>query len=128
MKRALERHHCSEARVIPIILEHCDWHSALFGKLKALPKDGRPVTDYPNQHEAFAEIARGIRKAIEETQGKKPKSEPDKSKIKPQETASTERKDPQRSSNMRVKKRITDKQKEKYTTIFKPKSQKTIYK
>lgn len=114
MKRALERHHYGEARVIPIILEHCDWHSAPFGKLTALPKDGRPVTDYPNQHKAFTEIARGIRKAIEETQGKKSKSEPDKSKVKPQETASTKRKDPQRSSNLRVKKRFTDKEKDDF--------------
>jgi len=114
MKRALERHHCSEARVIPIILEHCDWHSALFGKLKALPKDGRPVTDYPNQHEAFAEIAKGIRRAIDVSQRKTSKSETVKPDISKESTSSTERKDPQRSSNLRVKKRFTDKDKDDF--------------
>jgi hypothetical protein len=26
VKRAMERHNAGEARVIPIILRHCDWH------------------------------------------------------------------------------------------------------
>jgi hypothetical protein len=114
MKRALERHHCGEARVIPIILEHCDWHSALFGKLMALPKDGRPITDYPNQHEAFAEIAKGIRRAIDANQRQTAKSEPVKPNISKESTSSAERKDPQRSSNLRVKKRFTDKEKDDF--------------
>jgi hypothetical protein len=41
MKRALERHERGEATVIPIILRPCDWHSAPFGKLLALPTDGK---------------------------------------------------------------------------------------
>lgn len=28
MKRALERYERKEARVIPVILRHCDWHHA----------------------------------------------------------------------------------------------------
>ena len=66
MKRAMERHERGEAVVIPIILRAVDWHSAPFGKLQALPKDGRPVTSWPNRDEAFTDIARGIRKAIEQ--------------------------------------------------------------
>lgn len=114
MKRALERHHCGEARVIPIIFDHCDWHSALFGKLMALPKNGRPVTDYPNQHEAFTEIAKGIRRAIDVSQRKTSKSEPFKPDISKESTSSAERKDPQRSSNLGVKKRFTDKEKDDF--------------
>ncbi|MCG2587795.1 toll/interleukin-1 receptor domain-containing protein [Rhodohalobacter sulfatireducens] len=114
MKRALERHRNNQARVIPIILEHCDWHSAPFGKLQALPKDGRPVTDYPNQHKAFTEIATGIRTAIEETQSKKPKSDSDQSNIPPKRTQTTETKDLQRSSNLRVKKSFSDKERDDF--------------
>jgi hypothetical protein len=45
MKRALERHDKGEARVIPVILRPVgSWQDALFGKLQALPKDGKPVT------------------------------------------------------------------------------------
>jgi hypothetical protein len=65
MKKALERHKNGSARVIPVILDDCDWHSAPFGKLMAVPKDGKPVTTWPNQAQAWADAARQIRKAIE---------------------------------------------------------------
>ncbi len=66
MKRALERHDRKEARVIPIILRPSDWHAAPFGKLEALPRDGKPVTTWPNRDQAFLDVAIGIRKAVEE--------------------------------------------------------------
>ncbi len=66
MKRALERHEAGEAIVIPIILRKVDWHTSPFGKLQALPKDGKPVTSWSNRDEAFYNVAEGIRKAIEE--------------------------------------------------------------
>lgn len=68
MTRALERHNQNTARVIPIILRPCDWHSAPFGKLQALPKDAKPVTQWSNPDEAFTNIAQGIRKAVAELQ------------------------------------------------------------
>jgi HEAT repeat protein len=71
MTRALERHDKSTARVIPIILRPCDWHSAPFGKLQALPKDAKPVTEWDNQDKAFTNIAQGIRKAVAELQQRK---------------------------------------------------------
>jgi hypothetical protein len=43
MKKALERHDNGEAIVVPIILRPCDWQSAPFGRLVALPKDGKPA-------------------------------------------------------------------------------------
>jgi uncharacterized protein YjbI with pentapeptide repeats len=66
LKRALERHKNREARVIPIILRSVDWHNASFGKLTALPTDGRPITDWPNQDQAFTDVVKGIRNAIEQ--------------------------------------------------------------
>ena len=66
MKRAMTRHKTGEARVIPIILRPVDWYSAPFGMLQALPRDGRPVTSWPNQDEAFFDIARGIRNVVKQ--------------------------------------------------------------
>jgi hypothetical protein len=66
VQQAMTRHEAGEARVIPIILRAVDWRSAPFGKLQALPKDGRPVTIWSNQDEAFADVARGIRAVAEE--------------------------------------------------------------
>jgi len=65
MMRAMERHKTGEARVIPIILRPVDWKNSPFGQLKALPTDGKPVTTWPNQDEAFLNIATGIRKAVQ---------------------------------------------------------------
>ena len=39
---------------------------APFGKLQAVPKDGRPVTSWSDPDEAFLDIARGIRAMAEE--------------------------------------------------------------
>lgn len=69
LKRAMERHETGEAVVIPVILRSCDWESAVFGKLQALPKHGKAVTTWSNRDEAFTDIARGIRKVAEGLQG-----------------------------------------------------------
>jgi hypothetical protein len=66
MKRALQRHEAGEARVIPIILRPCDWHTSLFGKLQALPEKAKPVTKWSNQDSAFTDVVRGIRAAVME--------------------------------------------------------------
>jgi hypothetical protein len=63
IKRAMERHEAGTARVIPVIVRPCDWHSAPFGKLQALPQDGKAVTEWSNRDKAFTDIARGIREA-----------------------------------------------------------------
>lgn len=67
-KRAMARHDAGDARVIPIILRPCDWMSAPFGKLQALPKDAKPVTTWSNRDEAFLDIVKGIRQAINDLQ------------------------------------------------------------
>jgi TIR domain len=66
MGRALERHDAGTARVIPIVLRPVDnlW-KAPFGKLQALPTDGKAVTLWENQDAAFADVAKGIRLAAE---------------------------------------------------------------
>jgi len=66
MKRALQRHDTREARVIPVILKPVDWKTADFGKLQALPKDAKPVTQWANQEAALADVAEGIRRVVEE--------------------------------------------------------------
>jgi hypothetical protein len=64
--KAIERHARGEARGIPIIVRPADWEWTSFGKLQALPKDGKPVTTWPNQDEAWLDVLRGVRKAVDE--------------------------------------------------------------
>ncbi len=66
MKRALERHEAGEARVVPIILRPCDWTSSPFAGLQGLPKDARPITTWENQDEAFLDVAKGLRRMLDE--------------------------------------------------------------
>lgn len=66
MQQAIARHQTNKARVIPIILRPTDWEGAPFSHLKALPTDGKPVTDWPTHDNAFADIMKGLRVAIKE--------------------------------------------------------------
>jgi len=70
MKRALERHAQGSAKVIPIILKPCLWTDAPFGKLQALPTDGKAVTTWSNQDRAFTDIATGLSEQIRQWSGK----------------------------------------------------------
>lgn len=65
MHRAIERHNAGEAHVIPVILRSCDWHSAPFGMLMATPRDGKAITTWPNIDEAFTDVVRQVRIAVE---------------------------------------------------------------
>lgn len=66
MKRALEQHEHREAKVIPVILRPCDWHDLPFGRLLAMPRDGRPITMWPNLDEAFLDVVTAIKRALKE--------------------------------------------------------------
>ncbi len=65
MQEAMKLHKARKARIIPIILRPVDWTQALFASLQALPTDGKPVTEWPNQDRAFLNVAQGIRLAVE---------------------------------------------------------------
>jgi hypothetical protein len=64
LQRALERHDRNEARVIPVIFRSVDWQNSLFGKLSALPTDGKPITSWSDQDEAFTNVIRELRRVI----------------------------------------------------------------
>lgn len=64
MKRAMERHQAGSAVVIPVILRPVDWHSAPFGALKALPRDGKPVLKWPTLDDAFLDVVQAFRSLL----------------------------------------------------------------
>lgn len=65
MKRALERHREGKAHVVPIIVEHCDWLSSPLHELKALPRDGKPISEWTNQNRAYLDIVKELRRILE---------------------------------------------------------------
>ena len=62
---AMQRHEAGTARVVPIILRPCQWTGLPYAKLQALPRNGRPITDYNNRDDAFTEIAVEIDKLVD---------------------------------------------------------------
>ncbi|HEV2580240.1 MAG TPA: toll/interleukin-1 receptor domain-containing protein [Ktedonobacteraceae bacterium] len=66
MKQALQRHEQGDANVIPVLMRPVDLEGAPFEKLVMLPTNLIPVTKWKNRDEAFVNIVKGIRKAIQD--------------------------------------------------------------
>ena len=65
MQNAMELHNNGKAAVVPIILRPCVWKDTPFAKLQALPKDGLPVSKWPDRDDAWLSVAEGIKKLCE---------------------------------------------------------------
>ena len=57
---ALERHHNGSARVVPMIMRPCTWDATPLANLQAIPKNGRPVSSWPDRDEAYADAAKSL--------------------------------------------------------------------
>ncbi len=105
MKRAMERHERGEATVIPVILRSCSWHGALFGKLLAATKDGRPVTKFPTLDDGFLEVTTAIEKAA---QSIRPREAAPATATHPAQTSYPSTAASPRSSNLRITQQFSD--------------------
>ena len=112
MRRALERHNAEEARVIPVILRACDWKDTPFGKLLAVPKDGRPVRSWPDIDDAFLDVVRALKVVIGEKRESRTRAAPHSVALEePMPEVATDRPSlvsPPRSSNLRLRKRFSE--------------------
>ncbi len=68
MKRALEREEAKEARVVPLLLRPCDWQHTPLARLQFLPQDGKPLSQQPDQDQAWTDITAGLRRVLEDLQ------------------------------------------------------------
>ena len=66
MQRAIERHLNNEARVIPILLRSVDWAGMPFSEIQMLPTDAKPINMWGDKDAAFEDVARGIRRVVED--------------------------------------------------------------
>lgn len=111
MKRAMERHEAGEAIVIPVILRACDWHHAPFGKLNATPRDGKPITQWPDTDEAFLQVAKAVRSAVD---GLAKKITPMEAQPAIRATSAVADHSAPRSSNLRLAKTFTQREKDQF--------------
>jgi hypothetical protein len=109
MSVAMQRHEQGDATVIPIILRPCDWHPAPFGKLRATPTDGKPVTQWPDRDLAMLDVAKDIRRAAE----KIGKAAPPRT-MRRTEVAADRATIRPRSSNLGLAKTFTDRDKDRF--------------
>lgn len=116
MDRAMERHRAGEAIVIPVILRPSDWLHPPLNELRATPRDGKPITKWPDRDEAFLEVVKDIRAAAEKLASKAgpsalakavPQTADAPSWIAPATTAAAPR-----SSNLRLAKTFTERDKD----------------
>ena len=61
---AIRRHEAGLAKVVPVLLRPVEYRDSPFAKLQMLPSEARAVTSWPNQDEAFADIAGRLRELI----------------------------------------------------------------
>lgn len=66
MKYAFERHDAGTLRVVPVIVQPCDWQSSPLGKLKALPRDGKAVSEWTNENTAWLDVVTQLRRIVNE--------------------------------------------------------------
>ncbi len=67
LPKALERLSSNEFIVIPVLARACHgWHLVFsIGQLQILPKNAKAITSWPNQDEAYSEVAKGIDEAAQ---------------------------------------------------------------
>ncbi|MBA2394441.1 MAG: toll/interleukin-1 receptor domain-containing protein [Ktedonobacteraceae bacterium] len=65
LQKAFERSETGETRVIPIILHYVNLIGYVLGRVQLLPRDAQPVSSWSNRSEAWENIDRGIRRAID---------------------------------------------------------------
>lgn len=112
VQRAMERHREGTARVIAVILRPCDWESTPFAKMLLTPTDGKPVTKWPNQDEAFLDVVKQINAALGATAPPPPAVLPPRAANSPMEAM--EQVFGPRSSNLRVRKSFTDADRDRF--------------
>ena len=64
-KKELEEALKRDIKVIPILLEHCDWKYHQLSNVEILPDKGKPISKWEDESEGWQNVVDGIRKAVE---------------------------------------------------------------
>lgn len=64
LKLALEREKAGSLSIVPVIFEPCEWKRTPLSQFKAVPKDGKSVSEHTNQNIAFLDIVTEIRRLV----------------------------------------------------------------
>jgi hypothetical protein len=86
MQAAIKKHDAGEIIVVPIVLEPCDWRFSPLKQFKALPRNGKPVTEWTNQNEALLDVVTELRRLVQSVRsaGSSAAPEPPADQVRPQ--------------------------------------------
>lgn len=62
MQTALDKADRGEMTIFPVIAEPCDWLASPLRKFKAVPKDGKAISEWTNANNAYLDIVRELRR------------------------------------------------------------------
>lgn len=73
LAEAMRRPEDGKVVVLPVIVVQTNsWTKLSFGKLKALPRDGKPIPKWPTRDEGWADVAAGVERAAMTLRGGRP--------------------------------------------------------
>ena len=65
LKHALTRYQSKSVKIVPIIVEACNWQSIPeLNELKIIPKDAKPISRWEDQNTAFVEVVEDIARLV----------------------------------------------------------------
>ncbi|MEM6966137.1 MAG: toll/interleukin-1 receptor domain-containing protein [Bacteroidota bacterium] len=66
LERSMERVKEGTCRVIPVIIRTCKWERLPLGKLQALPKNGKAISEWANRDVAYTYVAQKVYEVVDQ--------------------------------------------------------------
>jgi len=63
-EEAMRLSESGKLHIVPVIVEPCDWLSSPFRQFLALPKEGKPVSEWTNANVAYLDVVSGLRRLL----------------------------------------------------------------
>ncbi len=64
IKKAFERYHAKQCKIVPIIIRPCHFQDTEIGGLQALPKNAKPISIWSDRDEAWYDVLVQLKKII----------------------------------------------------------------
>jgi len=64
IKKAFERYHAGQCKIVPIIIRPCHFQDTAIGELQALPKNAKPISTWSDKDEAWYDVLEQLKKTI----------------------------------------------------------------
>jgi hypothetical protein len=72
LRETLERIKSNDPlRIVPVIIDYCDWQSSLIKDFLVTPEDGKPITSWENTNKAWLSVINEIKRVVEKMREQK---------------------------------------------------------